>query len=164
MPYCRIVYNIAMRILFLDDNENRHKLFHSLVTGHGITHIDWAENALAAIEFLNNNPKYDLICFDHDLSEEHYRACMNGNDANYGDVMTGYDVAVFLVTELEEEKQPEYAIVHTFNPDGSKRIAAVLSEAGLQKSIYVFPFSQSGLEQSIELITIDHGNKNSNLL
>lgn len=143
-----------MRVLFLDDNANRHKVFKSVIIGTGITQVDWAQDASSAIKYLNENPKYDIICFDHDLNDEHYKAFIeNGENADYGPTMTGYDVAIFLVTELEEEKQPEYAIVHTFNTHGSKRIASALNEAGLQKCIYVFPFSPAGFERAINNIT-----------
>lgn len=148
-----------MRVLFLDDNENRHKAFKRVVVGTGVTHVDWAQDAKAAIKYLSDNPKYDIICFDHDLSDEHYSAFIeNGENADYGDEMTGYDVAVFLVTELDEEKQPDYAVVHTFNSSGAKRITAALNEAGLQKAIYVFPFNPSGFEQAINHIALSNGD------
>ena len=63
-----------MRVLFLDDNENRHKAFKRVVVGTGVTHVDWVQDAKAAIKYLSDNPKYDIICFDHDLSDEHYSA------------------------------------------------------------------------------------------
>ena len=148
-----------MRVLFLDDNENRHKALKRVVIGTGITHVDWAQDAEAAIKCLNDNPKYDIICFDHDLSDEHYSAFIeHGENADYGTTMTGYDVAVFLVTELEEEKQPDYAIVHTFNSDGAKRITAALNEAGLQKYIYVFPFNPVSFERTINHIVLSNGD------
>jgi CheY-like chemotaxis protein len=148
-----------MRILFLDDNESRHKALEHIVVGACVTHMDWVQDAKTAIKCLSDNPKYDVICFDHDLSDEHYRAFIeHGENADYGVEMTGYDVAVFLVTELDEEKQPDYAIVHTFNSNGAKRITTALNEAGLQKAIYVFPFNPSGFEQAINHITLSNGN------
>lgn len=148
-----------MRVLFLDDNENRHKVLKSVIVGTAVTHVDWAQNAEEAIKYLNEKPKYDIICFDHDLSEEHYSAFIeHGENANYGDTMTGYDVAVFLVTELEEDKQPDYAIVHTFNSDGAKRITAALNEAGLQKYIYVFPFNPNNFERTLNHISMSYGD------
>lgn len=148
-----------MRVLFLDDNESRYLAFSRMISDTNITHVDWAQDAESAIKYLNDNPKYNIICFDHDLSEEHYNAFIkDGESADYGTTMTGYDVAVFLVIELEEDKQPDYAIVHTFNPDGARRITAVLNEAGLQKYIYVFPFSVTDFGRAIQHILLENGN------
>lgn len=148
-----------MRVLFLDDNEHRHKALKRAIIGTGVTHLDWAINAEEAISYLKNSPKYDIVCFDHDLSDKHYIAGMNdGENADYGSEMTGYEVALFLVSELEAEKQPDYAIVHTFNSHGANRIANALSEAGLQKYIYVFPFNANRFEQTLEHIAQAHGN------
>jgi len=147
-----------MRILFLDDNENRHKVFQHVVKKKDTTEIDWAQTAEQAIEYLNNRPKYDIICLDHDLGEEHENISeANAEDTEYGEIMTGYDVAVFMVTELEEELQPPYAIVHTFNPHGAKRITSALNEGGIQKFIYVFPFSEDGFKRTIAHITEHNG-------
>ena len=151
----------------MDDNENRHKVFERNIVGTSITHVDWAQTAEKAIKYLSENPKYDIICFDHDLSEQHYTAFISdGENADYGDEMTGYDVAIFLITELDEEKQPEYAIVHTFNPIGAKRITAALNEAGLQKYIYVFPFNPVHFERTIAHIESEanNGDQDSHML
>lgn len=147
-----------MRVLFLDDNENRHKIFQHVTKNKEITHIDWAQTAEDAIKYLSNNQKYDIICFDHDLGEEHENIrAKNIETTEYGATMTGYDVAIFLVTELEEELQPTYAIVHSFNTHGSRRITAALNEGGIQKFIYVFPFSSDGFERAIQHIIQHNG-------
>lgn len=148
-----------MRVLFLDDNESRYRAFKEVLIGSKFTTVDWATDAIQAIKMLSNNPKYDLVCFDHDLDEEHYRAWSHsGSEADYGDIQTGYDVAVFLVTELEEEKHPTYTLVHSFNSDGAKRIASVLNEAGSQKYMYILPFNPDGIKRIILHIEDESGN------
>jgi hypothetical protein len=121
-----------------------------------VTQVDWANDAETAIELLKSNPKYDIICFDHDLADEHYMTSASDND--YGKEMTGFDVAIALITEIDEEKQPDYAIVHSFSPHGSKRITSALTEGGLQKAIYVFPFNANGFRKAFSDIMLKNGN------
>ncbi|MBS1722745.1 MAG: hypothetical protein JSS66_07020 [Armatimonadetes bacterium] len=134
-----------MRILFLDDQESRYKVFKQLCIGKSVQHIDWAEDTAQAIAMLADNPRYDLVCIDHDLGEEHYKAYhqeqYNG-EINYGDTPTGYDFALHIAMELEPEKQPRFAAVHSFNENGSKRIVAALSEAGGQEVVFIAQFGQ----------------------
>ena len=151
-----------MRVLFLDDQEVRFTVFKQLCIGKGVQ-AEWVDTADKAIDFLRQNDPYDLVCLDHDLGPEHYNAYSQeeiGEEPNYGDDATGYDVALFIVTELDDEKQPRFAAVHSFNRHGSQRMTAVLSEAGAQEVIFVFPFSEHGYAKTIDEINtrLSHGN------
>lgn len=109
----------AMRVLFLDDDENRHERMKRMSIGHVVDHVRTAEEAIAAMR----ETEYDLACLDHDLGGLIY---VDSNDANG----TGYTVAKAL-TELPI-KRPKQVIVHSFNPVGAQRMARRLHDAGFR--------------------------------
>lgn len=118
-----------MRILFLDDNEERHKRFRYNSIGCDVTHVYSYAEALAAL----SGDRFDQVFLDHDLSE--VASCgMAGPDEK-----TGYHVAC-IVAEMPEEKRPELAVIHSFNTAGAKRMRAALE--GAVKYTIERPFSE----------------------
>jgi len=75
-----------------------------------------------------------FVCFDHDLSDEHYAAMLaesEGKDSvDYGDEKTGLDAAKWLVEYCHQNgrKFPRY-VVHSMNPAGKQRIAGYIENA-----------------------------------
>lgn len=70
------------------------------------------------VEWVNKNGVPLEVSFDHDLAYEHYYG--------YTDQLnnrTGYDCAVYLKEViLQKAVYPEQIIIHSWNPDGAKRI------------------------------------------
>lgn len=108
-----------MKILVIEDNTYRIVFFKQKFIGEDL-HL--AKNYDEAINELNNNSPFDLVCFDHDLEEAHYQA-------DYSNNKTGYDVALHL--ETMKDKLPTNAIIHTLNPDGAINIARCLKSLGI---------------------------------
>jgi len=101
------------RILILEDNPKRHKLFREKF---GL-HIVIVETTTEAIKLLLEK-KWDTLFLDHDLGGQEMVPSGPG---------TGYEVACWL--EEHPSYMPKQVIVHSFNPDGRKRMLAALPDA-----------------------------------
>lgn len=108
-----------MRILFLDDMEDRHSAFTQANIGH---HIDRVWSAREAIEALAVNEQYDIASLDHDLDPGSYEGAPKE--------MTGYDVARAMVSDELKAKLPKLTIVHSLNVPGGCMMLDVLQDAG----------------------------------
>src|SRR5689334_19670090 len=75
-----------MKILFLDDMEERHRLFKIRNIGRDVTHV---YNAKEAIEALNST-KFDVVSLDHDLSIDTIMLMPGEGEGS------GYDVALHI--------------------------------------------------------------------
>lgn len=78
----------------------------------------------------------NVISFDHDLADEHYRESMYDPDEHYSNYYydgtfkekTGYDCAKFLVDFcLDNNKKLPKTFVHSMNPVGGKNIMTLLN-------------------------------------
>lgn len=104
-----------MRILFLDDNHERHRCFRKKAKNHT---VDRAYTYDEATQYISKFT-YDLIYLDHDLAPM---------DANYNynpNERTGYDVAKFL--SQVEHNFGKIVFVHSLNPSGRENIKSVLT-------------------------------------
>lgn len=117
-----------MKILFLDDNEERHKRFRYNSIGQDVTHVYSYAEALAALAY----NRFDQVFLDHDLSE------MASCGMAPVDEKTGYHVAC-IVADLPEERLPDLVVIHSFNAAGAKRMRAALQ--GVVKHVIERPFS-----------------------
>lgn len=106
-----------MKILFLDDNENRHKSFGTKNIGRLINHVYSAAEAIKAL----SEESFDIVSLDHDLA---YEANMTMPDRGDG---SGYDVAMF-ISEMDPDKRPATVIIHSWNPPGCRRMLAALKD------------------------------------
>jgi CheY-like chemotaxis protein len=104
-----------MRILVVDDSKERQKIFTRGLIGN--EQVIQAFNYDQAIEALNTNI-FDLIFLDHDLDEE-------------AASKSGMEVARYMV-EMEEDRRPKKAIIHSLNPSGVENIASVLRGIGME--------------------------------
>lgn len=110
-----------MKILFLDDDPSRHAKFRMAHIGRNVTYVWTADEAIKAIKEMF----FDHMSLDHDLA-----AKLNGELPPIGEG-SGYDVALF-IAELPEEKRPKLIVVHSFNPEGARRMAIAVKRAGIQ--------------------------------
>lgn len=108
-----------MRILFLDDDLMRHKLFREELAnrGHIATHVETADRA---IQELSNN-KFDLVYLDHDLGDKTFVP-------SEGSEPTGYTVALFMAKGSDRAR----VVVHSYNPAGAQKIVQHLDDAGFK--------------------------------
>jgi hypothetical protein len=119
-----------MRILFLDDMEERWHRFQQARLGQ---EIDWAETAEAAIRFLRENT-YDLISLDHDLVFEHYF-----NVCDHKDGLCGMIVAEFIAAHPGCFDRSTID-VHTFNELAGQQMISKLRSAGLNAEYLPFDY------------------------
>lgn len=106
-----------MRILIVDDSEERVKAFASKLQDHYIYVAYDANQAYAAI---HQEDRFDYIFLDHDLC---------GGVYENSDEKSGYGVAKYLVSI--PEKYPQRVIIHSLNPSGAKNIEEALKSAGI---------------------------------
>lgn len=115
-----------MRILFLDDDEKRHRTFAQDNIGEDVTQVRTIQSCIDAIK---NNPKYDLISLDHDLNGQHYVEQAEG---------TGTEVALWMAANITPEKMPDRVWLHSYYLDGAKRMRNILVAAGIPARIRPF--------------------------
>lgn len=112
-----------MRILILDDDENRHGTFAHWFIDHYVCH------AYTFDEFVNAilNETWDIVFLDHDLND--YGKTSIG-DKGYGQVeMTGLDAASQMA-RIPQEKRPFQVVVHSWNPPGAANMVDLLNDMG----------------------------------
>lgn len=111
-----------MRKLFLDDTRNSPDNDWDVVRSYD-----------EFVEYIETNGVPEIISFDHDLGEEHYRhylnSCYSGCDIPYDqfEEKTGYDCAKWLVEVYK--RLPEFYRVHSMNPVGALNIKFVMTAA-----------------------------------
>lgn len=105
-----------MKVLFLDDDESRHDVVEHWPSAGDVTHVRTVDQALKALR----RERFDVVCLDHDLGGQQMVESHEG---------TGYHVAQAIA------KEPAWhlgrVIVHSWNPEGARRMAEKLREAGL---------------------------------
>ncbi len=99
-----------MNILFLDDDETRHRFFQRNTIGHAVTAVRTAEEAKEALR----TKQFDVVSLDHDLGGAVF--CPS-------DEHSGWEVARFIANDLADKPR---VIVHSFNPDGIAAMMGVL--------------------------------------
>jgi CheY-like chemotaxis protein len=106
-----------MKILIVEDNDNRIKWFKQKYIGNTVI---CTKDAQEGIKYLQSNDNFDLLFLDHDLADEHYANQGISNKQN-----SGYAVALFL--EEHTENNPEMqVIIHSLNTTGSERMYQAL--------------------------------------
>jgi CheY-like chemotaxis protein len=104
-----------MKVLFLDDDLNRHKQFkqHFGDESNSITYVETAEDAINALR----STQFDSIFLDHDLGGKYYVESTED---------TGWGVAKWIAENLEYKP---IIILHSLNPVGAVRMYNVLKDA-----------------------------------
>ncbi len=117
-----------MRILILDDDAKRHAWFAKALAGNDVQHCYTYYDAISTLDSSENG--YHVVYLDHDLND--FTTFQSVIEDTYGKVeLTGEHVAKYIANCLSENKKPDEVIVHSWNPDGAKRMVAVLREAGI---------------------------------
>ena len=103
-----------MRILILDDNENRHKEFNKRLIGHVVKNVYTVEETIKYLE----EEKWDFVFLDHDLG---------GKINEPSGPSTGYEVARWL--QNNPNRQPDQIVIHSYNPTGARNMKSLLPNA-----------------------------------
>jgi len=106
-----------VRILFLDDDPERHLHFQEKLDGLGcdITAVTTSSEAIAALEAAT----FEVVFLDHDLGGQVYVPSGPG---------TGFEVAQRLVGTANKSAQ---VIVHSVNEQGAREMLKVLGPAAV---------------------------------
>lgn len=116
-----------MKLLILDDDENRHKGFRNKFFEHDRVHV---HSAKECIKQLDENGPWDYVFLDHDLSHVHYEAWYDMVKRGHTEIKvegTGMDVAEWL--EKNPKKKPANIIIHSLNKPGADNMMRALPEA-----------------------------------
>lgn len=131
-------------LLWLDDYrnpfENNWLVFSPIPLDN--TKVIWVKSYDEFVLYIKLQGLPDAICFDHDLSDEHYDISMYYHDGSYDELYdkfkekTGYDCAKFLIEYCMENKLkiPLYNI-QSANPVGRKNIDQLLRN-------YIYKFEE----------------------
>lgn len=103
-----------MKVLFLDDDENRHTYAQRALIGHDVHYVRTVAEAVRTLA----GHKFDVAMLDHDLGGTHYAP---------SDEKSGYQVA--LAISGQDGKAPQRVIVHSYNAPGAARMIQALSAA-----------------------------------
>lgn len=118
-----------MKILFLDDNENRHAKFRQQSIGCSIDHVYTAAEAIEKID--DEDITYDIIFLDHDLNWQ------TENQLNE-DEEDGRTVARHLATV--DRYKDSIVIIHSLNNQGGMLMKGILEDGGYENAFY-YPFA-----------------------
>jgi len=113
---------MALRILFLDDNKDRHKRMKPILLHDEAYTVAEAWNLLTT-------KKYDVVFLDHDLGGEEMV------DSNRDD--TGMVIAKYIV---DNEIIVSLVVVHSCNPVGASNMVSYLKQGGVD--VLQVPFTQ----------------------
>ena len=124
--------NTQLHILVIEDDHRRIRWFKDQLTGR--CDLDIFENAKPGIKAVKAK-KYDMIFLDHDLGN---RIFVPSEDSN-----TGYQVAKIL---KETPNKDTHVIVHSFNPEGTDNMVAVIGKNASKKPFGTFKikFDENG--------------------
>lgn len=112
-----------MRVLILDDDNERHEAFASYFKGHDVTHAIRFSDFCVKLK----GEKFDLIHLDHDLAD--FCPENKDHDGMYGvREWTGADAAWMIACDLPESKWPDRVVIHSWNPDGAQRMRQILQD------------------------------------
>jgi len=113
--------------IFLDD-VRRPETAYSYMQLPVLIQAEWiiVRNYYAFISLIQNKGVPDMVAFDHDLADEHYKK----QDFDYNDESaekTGYHCAKWLIDYCmdNDEKVPTKIIIHSMNPVGSENIKSL---------------------------------------
>jgi hypothetical protein len=105
-----------LRVFVLEDDPNRVEGFRAALYGHSVDYAICVEHAIRDF-----SPPYDLLLLDHDLGGE---VMVDSDEAN-----TGFQFVRWLVAH--QKRQAKAAVfVHSWNPDGAKRMVDGLRANG----------------------------------
>lgn len=137
-----------MKILFLDDAEERHESMKEYGRNHTITHVRTAQEAILKLAV----ESFDLICLDHDLAYAQY-----GNKP-VGIEEDGRLVALRIGRTWFSNRSEQYfpfndhkgwIHIHSWNNPAAVEMEKILSEHGLGIRTSRHPFGPASMEKLI---------------
>jgi hypothetical protein len=138
-----------MDVLFLDDSPERHRAFEaSLPDGCIAAMVETYDQAVAALA----GRRFDVVYLDRDLNDYDSRSVTGP----FGlEELTGEHVAKF-IAEMPADKRPLCVVVHSWNPDGARRMVATCRAAGIET--YYRPFSDPKCQRCEKPIAVHTGD------
>ena len=126
-----------MKILILDDDKNRLRIFQRNLIGAVVTCVEHASDCIRELE---TEGPFDYLFLDHDLDGRTYVPSGPG---------TGYEVALWL--KNNPDKKPSKIILHTCNDQGALRMLEELPEAVFLSGVFMLQFDLSDIENLEEI-------------
>jgi CheY-like chemotaxis protein len=118
-----------MRILILEDTDQRIKKFREKLIGNEVTVCKRADEC---IKVLTTEPAFDYIFLDHDLSIEFTKP------GKY----TGYEVASWIANN--PDKCPRHVLIHSLNNVGAAAMMRKLGDANIRARYIPFLWEKLG--------------------
>ena len=120
-----------MRILILEDSDERIKQFKHKLMGHKLT---ICKSSKTCIDILTNEVPFDYIMLDHDLGDNF--------TSYYKD--TGYEVAKW-ITENKNKAPTKKIFIHSLNTNGAVSMLHKLLEANIATECVPFLWEKLAL-------------------
>lgn len=123
-----------MRILVLDDDDQRHAFFKRQLIGHDVVHTHSYKECMDALR----GKRFDMVFLDHDLNMNQYSSKADDRPEYIQRNLTqfskkgeldGRDVTEDMIKMLPKEKIPETVVVHSWNPSGAAEMVKMLQDA-----------------------------------
>jgi CheY-like chemotaxis protein len=121
-----------MKILILEDNTERIRVFKSVLGEHELFIFDKVKEAKSFIE----KNEVEILLLDHDLDD---KIMVNSNDEN-----TGYQFAKFI---KQSGKKFDQIIIHSLNPVGSVMMEEELKDCANEVKRIPFVFLKDMLRK-----------------
>jgi CheY-like chemotaxis protein len=117
-----------MRILVVDDMQDRHDFFRSAYRGMDDIIVQAYDYDNALLELASTPTSFDLMFLDHDLSEE---ATLCNPHTTFE--KTGTDIAKYIAIEIDPADCVGMEIYcHSMNPAGRENMVDILQRAGFK--------------------------------
>lgn len=135
-----------MKILILDDDQERHRVFAGYFRGRGdVTHVvNFSEFSR---QFVRKGP-WDLVLLDYDLNlcQPEETVNVDGDEVTATGEHAAMLIAMPWLSGLKGamKRRPPTVIVHSMNETGTKRILRVLENAGI--TAHRHRYREDGLE------------------
>ena len=134
-------YAAQLRILFLDDDELRHRRYAREAAGHVVVPARTAAEAISLLE--SSGPSFDLIMLDHDLGGEPYV------DSSRAD--TGMEVARWLADRFAVYGGIPI-LVHSLNHSERENMCHLLQGAGYLAAPAAFAWQWPPITSLLQLV------------
>lgn len=105
-----------MKVLFLDDDPERHRRFAMAHIGCDVTYMWVVAEAIAALD----REHHHQASLDHDLGGVASQLTLPEAGES-----SGYDVALHIAS-MPADRRPDLVVVHSFNPEGARRMVRAL--------------------------------------
>jgi len=139
------------KILILDDDHRRMAAFYDRFEkethGNDVYYVGTADEAIALLK--KHEMDFDMICLDHDLSEEDNRTIRFGKG-------TGTEVASFMAGNFETKRDfLTYVILHSTNSVGVNSMFNILDSVGFYVVIRPMLWMHDVFHATMKLSTPD---------